>query len=204
VEGCLACDVISGSVVAPGGRILETDQWVVDHCVGSLGVGTLIVKPYRHVLHVGDLNDDEARELGERLRIVRRQREMSLEQVELTSAQEFKAAVLGAYERGERAISVARLRRLARFYGVPIDYLLSDHTDAAEPGRALLGRAEPSFERLVVDLRRMQSPTGPEDEKLRRYVRMIQLQRGDFNGRVLTLRGEDRRARSEIQRDVAS
>jgi len=64
VEGCLACDVISGSVVAPGGRILETEQWVVDHCVGSLGVGTLIVKPYRHVLHVGDLNDDEARELG--------------------------------------------------------------------------------------------------------------------------------------------
>jgi len=137
---------------------------------------------------------DEARELGERLRIVRRQRGMSLEQVELTSAHEFKAAVLGAYERGERAISVARLRRLARFYGVPIDYLLSDHTDAAEPGRALLGRAEPSFERLVVDLRRMQSPTGPEDEMLRRYVRMIQLQRSDFNGRVLTLRGEDRRA----------
>ena len=35
------------------------------------------------------------------------------------SGEEFKASVLGAYERGERAISVARLQRLARFYGVP-------------------------------------------------------------------------------------
>jgi diadenosine tetraphosphate (Ap4A) HIT family hydrolase len=67
VEECLACDVISGSVAAPGGRILETDHWVVDHSVGSLGVGTLIVKPYRHVVRVGELNDDEARELGPRL-----------------------------------------------------------------------------------------------------------------------------------------
>ena len=38
--------------------------------------------------------------------------------------QEFKASVLGAYERGERAISVPRLQRLARFYSVPVDQLL--------------------------------------------------------------------------------
>ena len=40
------------------------------------------------------------------------------------SQQEFKASVLGAYERGERAISVPRLQRLARFYHVPVDQLL--------------------------------------------------------------------------------
>jgi diadenosine tetraphosphate (Ap4A) HIT family hydrolase len=44
--------------------ILETDHWVVDHTVGSLGLGTLIVKARRHVLGVGDLGDDEAAELG--------------------------------------------------------------------------------------------------------------------------------------------
>ena len=64
VDRCLACEVIAGSVVAPGGRIAETDNWVVDHSVGSLGVGTLIVKPYRHVVRVGELNDEESAELG--------------------------------------------------------------------------------------------------------------------------------------------
>jgi diadenosine tetraphosphate (Ap4A) HIT family hydrolase len=41
---------------------------VVEHCVGPLGVGTLIVKPRRHVLHVADLDADEAAELGPLLR----------------------------------------------------------------------------------------------------------------------------------------
>ena len=50
--------------------------------------------------------------------------ELSLQEVESVSRQEFKASVLGAYERGERAISVPRLQRLARFYSVPVDQLL--------------------------------------------------------------------------------
>ena len=41
---------------------------MVEHCVGPLGVGTLIVKPTRHVLHVADLLPDEASELGELLK----------------------------------------------------------------------------------------------------------------------------------------
>ena len=43
--------------------------------------------------------------VGERLRLVRRQKRMSLQEVEAESGHEFKASVLGAYERGERAIS---------------------------------------------------------------------------------------------------
>ena len=64
------------------------------------------------------------RRVGERLRSIRRQKRLSLQDVEANSAQEFKASVLGAYERGERAISVPRLQRLARFYNVPVDQLL--------------------------------------------------------------------------------
>ena len=64
MAGCLACDVNSGAVTAPGGRVFETDHWIVDHCVGALGVGTLIVKTHRHVEHVGELSADEASELG--------------------------------------------------------------------------------------------------------------------------------------------
>ena len=59
--------------------------------------------------------------VGDRLRHIRRQKRLSLQEVETISAQEFKASVLGAYERGERAISVPRLQRLARFYKVPVD-----------------------------------------------------------------------------------
>src|SRR5437762_14363831 len=65
-----------------------------------------------------------AQRVGERLRAVRKQKRLSLQAVEATSQQEFKASVLGAYERGERAISVPRLQRLARFYNVPVDQLL--------------------------------------------------------------------------------
>ena len=62
--------------------------------------------------------------VGTRLRAIRRQKRLSLQDVEAASSQEFKASVLGAYERGERAISVPRLQRLARFYRVPVDQLL--------------------------------------------------------------------------------
>src|SRR6195952_5850503 len=65
-----------------------------------------------------------AQRVGERLRSVRKQKRLSLQDVEASSGQEFKASVLGAYERGERAISVPRLQRLARFYTVPVDQLL--------------------------------------------------------------------------------
>jgi diadenosine tetraphosphate (Ap4A) HIT family hydrolase len=37
---------------------------VVEHCVGPLGVGTLIVKPIRHVTHVADLEPEEMAQLG--------------------------------------------------------------------------------------------------------------------------------------------
>jgi diadenosine tetraphosphate (Ap4A) HIT family hydrolase len=66
--GCLACDLMAGRRPCPGGRIDETPHWMVMHCVGPLGVGTLIVKPKRHVLHVADLDEAEAEELGPLLR----------------------------------------------------------------------------------------------------------------------------------------
>jgi diadenosine tetraphosphate (Ap4A) HIT family hydrolase len=55
---------MSGYTPLPGGVIHEADYWVVEHCVGPLGVGTLLVKPKRHVTRVSDLLDDEAAEVG--------------------------------------------------------------------------------------------------------------------------------------------
>ena len=71
-----------------------------------------------------------ARAVGSRLRAVRKQMRLSLQAVEAMSDQEFKASVLGAYERGERAISVPRLQRLAKLYDVPVDQLLPQDDDA--------------------------------------------------------------------------
>jgi diadenosine tetraphosphate (Ap4A) HIT family hydrolase len=68
VEGCLACDLADGRRPLPGGVIHERDGWLVEHCVGPLGVGTLVVKPRRHVLHVADLDEAEAAPLGALLR----------------------------------------------------------------------------------------------------------------------------------------
>lgn len=70
VKGCLACDLTSGRAELPGGRIYATEHWAVEHCIGPLGVGTLIVKPFRHCLHVWDLTGAEAAELGPLLRRV--------------------------------------------------------------------------------------------------------------------------------------
>jgi transcriptional regulator with XRE-family HTH domain len=62
--------------------------------------------------------------LGDRLRAARRRRGLSLTEVEAISRQEFKASVLGAYERGERSLSVHRLARLARLYDLPVQQLI--------------------------------------------------------------------------------
>jgi diadenosine tetraphosphate (Ap4A) HIT family hydrolase len=71
VLGCLACDVLSGRVVAPGGVIYEDDHWVVDHSTSPVVLtGFVIIKPKRHVEHVGELNDAEAAALGPLLRDV--------------------------------------------------------------------------------------------------------------------------------------
>jgi transcriptional regulator with XRE-family HTH domain len=150
---------------------------------------------------------DYGRKVGDRLRAIRRQKRMSLQEVEATSNEEFKASVLGAYERGERAISVPRLQRLARFYSVPVDQLLPgdqgpdfgrpqvddeviDLTDSAQATRVLGG--------ITIDLTRLETISGPEAGMLNRYLTMIQVQRQDFNGRVLTIRRDDLQALAAI------
>jgi diadenosine tetraphosphate (Ap4A) HIT family hydrolase len=61
---CLACDLIERPDGVAGGRVATLGSWIVEHCIGPLGVGTVIVKPARHVIHLADLTADEAAELG--------------------------------------------------------------------------------------------------------------------------------------------
>ena len=160
-----------------------------------------------------DMPTNYARSVCERLRLIRKQKGLSLQEVEASSDQEFKASVLGAYERGERAISVPRLQRLAKFYNVPVDQLLpQDHDEFGGPRRndeelidltaeTTNGEITPSRsarrydeDKVSIDLTRLQAISAQEREMLSRYLGMIQVQRQDFNGKVLTIRSEDLRA----------
>ena len=136
---------------------------------------------------------DYSRKVGDRLRAIRRQKRLSLQEVEANSEFEFKASVLGAYERGERAISVPRLERLAGFYNVPIDQLLPR-------GDALGGDSGLDLTRLklAINVAKLSQLTGQPFETLQRFLRLIQVQRQDFNGKVITIREDDHRAISAM------
>jgi transcriptional regulator with XRE-family HTH domain len=134
--------------------------------------------------------------VGERLRAVRKQKHLSLQAVEAESDHEFKASVLGAYERGERTISVPRLQRLAKFYNVPVDQLLPKVDEQVGATIDLRDDSDRAVEeeRITIDLPRLESLMASDRDLLVRYLSLIQVQRGDFNGRVLTIRNEDLRA----------
>ncbi len=139
-----------------------------------------------------ELNEQSpfSRMVGERLRAIRQQKSLSLNEVELQSHEQFKASVLGAYERGERAISVPRLEKLAKFYGVTIDQLLPRDPMRVEDNQP--GASAPT--KLRIDVAKLSMRAGLEFKMLERFLRMIQVQRQDFNGKVITVRAHDTRA----------
>lgn len=121
--------------------------------------------------------------VGERLRSIRQQRGMSLQDVHKATDGEFKAAVLGAYERGERSLSLPRLRRLAACYGVPINQLLPEEDTYEIAGSLATG--------VTIDLNKVDDMDDAVATVIARFLQRIQVQRQDFNGKVLTIRAND-------------
>src|SRR5437588_1934073 len=117
-----------------------------------------------------------SREVGVRLRAVRRQRRLSLDDVERASGGRWSASAIGAYERGFRNLSLPRLRELAQFYDVPMTVLLGEPEETDQP---IVGAAK-----LVIDLEAL--GRAPDAGPVVRYLRTIIMERGDFNGRVLS------------------
>ena len=130
-----------------------------------------------------DGNSTFSVEVGQRLRAVRRLRKLSLDDVERESGGPWSASAIGAYERGFRNLSLPRLRELAEFYDVPMSVLLGESDDEDDSDR-------PS--KVILDLVALSGI--PEAEAIHRYARSIILERGDFNGRVLSIRRDDLRA----------
>jgi predicted methyltransferase len=51
---------------------------------------------------------------------------------------------------------------------------------------------------MRIDLTKLSGVEAPEASVLGRYVNMIQMARGDFNGKILTMRGDDVRALAAV------
>jgi transcriptional regulator with XRE-family HTH domain len=130
------------------------------------------------------VNSERQRELGARLRRIRGQQNLSLAQVEERSEGRWKAVVVGAYERGDRAVTIERLAALAAFYDVPITHLLPDAPRARDPEHV---------DGILLDLTRLAEHDQEADPigAVARFARRIQLLRGDHAGRVLSLRDAD-------------
>lgn len=125
--------------------------------------------------------------VGARLRSVRRQRGLSLQDVQRLSDGEFKAAVVGAYERGERSLSLPRLQRLAKFFQVPITQFLPQEENGERTMEPLPSGG------VTIDLNRLERLSGTESVIVTRFLRSIQMMRQDYNGKVLTIRRDDLR-----------
>jgi transcriptional regulator with XRE-family HTH domain len=133
---------------------------------------------------VSDYNE----RVGSRLRAIRRQRGLSLQDVQRLSQGEFKAAVVGAYERGERSLSLPRLHRLSAFFQVPIAHFLPQDEDGGDRTIEPLPSGG-----VTIDLNRLERMSGTDSVIFNRFLRSIQMMRQDFNGKVLTIRRDDLR-----------
>ena len=120
-----------------------------------------------------------------RLRTIRKSRGWTLHDIEKRTGGSIKAVVMGSYERGTRAISLARALELANLFAIPISELLS------EP--SLRNDETPRFRRF--DQRRIAKLLSEnEDErlgKLNNFLVAIAQRRGDWNGEILSLRSTD-------------
>jgi len=125
--------------------------------------------------------------VGARLRSIRKQRGLSLQDVQRLSEGEFKAAVVGAYERGERSLSLPRLQRLSIFFQVPISQFLPQEEEGERTMDPLPSGG------ITIDLNRLERMSGTDAVIFNRFLRSIQMMRQDFNGKVLTIRRGDLR-----------
>lgn len=128
---------------------------------------------------------DYGHALGARLRAIRQQKGLSLQGVEERSNGRWKAVVIGSYERGDRAVTVARLAELAEFYDVPVSELLPDVEEDAGAGSGV---------KTVINLEALSRLPAENVGTIVRYARAIQRRRGDYNGRVLSIRQDDLRS----------
>lgn len=123
--------------------------------------------------------------VGERLRRIRQDRDMSLQDVCDRSGGSFVVSTLSAYERGKRSLSLERLLELAELYGISPMTLL-DVEEEAEL-HADLSRNRP----LRIRLESLERLRPEERRPLENYLEFLRNLRNDPGREVLTIRKDD-------------
>jgi transcriptional regulator with XRE-family HTH domain len=135
-----------------------------------------------------NLNERTIEEIARSIRAIRKQKGLTLKEVEAQSQGVWKAVVIGSYERCDRALSLKKAISLANFYQVPLDELLgigsakSEHISEIEIP-----------EKFTIDIRRI-SNLAKIDEKARQITSFLALlcaKRKDWNGEVISIRISD-------------
>ena len=126
-------------------------------------------------------------DIAQRLRHMRKNRNLTLAQVEKLSLGKLKAISLGSYERGDRALSLGKLEEIAQFYQTPVEFLITGHTTQHQIPNV-----------LMIDIRQLRTLISCENHNLNPAIGLVSTfisglieARGDFNGEVLTLRKTD-------------
>ena len=123
--------------------------------------------------------------ISARIRAQRKARSLTLQDIERLSNGRIKAVVMGSYERGSRAISLARTIEIANLFTIPLSELIEE---SKNPERG-------SNDQLIFDLRKLReislAVTGNEISKINAFVSAICARRRDWNGEMLTLRSGD-------------
>jgi len=116
---------------------------------------------------------------ADRLRIIRKSKGWSLQDVERNSNGKWKAVVIGSYERADRVISLKKAIALMEFYQVPVSELFPDIPPQV------------STRSIAIDLVKLSAVQSEYSSVIQRFVRGICDRRKDWNGQVLTVRVND-------------
>jgi len=116
---------------------------------------------------------------ADRLRIIRKSKGWSLQDVERNSNGKWKAVVIGSYERADRAISLKKAISLMEFYQVPVSELFPDIPPQV------------STRSIAIDLVKLSAIQSDYSSVIQRFARGICDRRKDWNGQVLTVRVND-------------
>jgi transcriptional regulator with XRE-family HTH domain len=126
--------------------------------------------------------------ISARIRAHRKARSLTLSDIERLSNGSIKAVVMGSYERGSRAISLARTIEIANLFAIPLADLIEERVTPFST----------SSGPLLFDLRQLNGLTSKnvrtdtsEIMKIRNFLNAICARRRDWNGEVLTLRSSD-------------
>jgi len=116
---------------------------------------------------------------AERLRLIRKSKGWSLQDVERYSNGKWKAVVIGSYERADRAISLKKAISLMEFYQVPVTELFPESPPPIQ------------MSNLAIDLGRLSNEQSPFSSIVKKFTNAIANRRKDWNGQILSVRAND-------------